>query len=392
MTLSQTGHSPAKHPRILHLIRSFSPEGGGPIEGVRKLATAYAFSPPPFEVVCLDDPSESYLRQQPFPVHALGPSAGHYGRTGALAPWLEANLHRFDGAVIHGLWQYHSYGSYRVLRGRLPYLVFPHGMLDPYFRRAYPLKHLRKAVYWLAFERRVLRDARAVCFTTEIERDCSRTTFWPHQWTSAIASFGTSAPEGDPEAQRQLFRERHPELRGRRFLLFLSRIHPKKGCDLLLEAFARIAGRERDLDLVVAGPAPEHLLAALKQRAQALGIQSRVHWPGMLLGDEKWGAFRSAEAFVLPSHQENFGVAVVEALACGLPALISNKVNLWPDIVADGTGLAEDDTVEGATRLLEAFLALNPEERRRMGQKGPAAFAARYTMDRTAQVIEQLLS
>ena len=142
------------------------------------------------ELVCLDDPAESYVQGQSFPVHALGPPQGSYRYTPRLQPWLRENLGRFDGVVIHGLWQWHSYGSYRVVRGRIPYVVFPHGMLDPYFKRAFPLKHFKKQVYWLAREYRVLRDARAVCFTTPIERDSAAGTMWPQRWNPAVVSFG----------------------------------------------------------------------------------------------------------------------------------------------------------------------------------------------------------
>ena len=88
------------------------------------------------------------------------------------------------------------------------------------------------------------------------------------------------------------------------------------------------------------------------------------------------------EAFVLPSHQENFGIAVVEALACGVPVLISDKVNIWPDIVQDEAGIVNADTAEGTYRSMAALLAMSPEERRRMVSNGLACFRARYEMKR----------
>jgi glycosyltransferase involved in cell wall biosynthesis len=292
--------------------------------------------------------------------------------------------------VIHGLWQYHSYGSYRVVRGRTPYVVFPHGMLDPWFKRTFPLKHLKKQVYWLAREYRVLRDARAVCFTTPIERDDATKTLWPQRWNPAVVSFGTSAPPGNGARQREAFLARYPGLRQRRFFLFLSRIHRKKGCDLLLEALSRLAAAHPDLDLVMAGPDEEGLRPDLETQARRLHIEHRVHWTGMLEGDLKWGAFHAAEAFVLPSHQENFGVAVVEALACGVPVLISDKVNIWPDLAHDEAGIVNPDTADGTYRSMETLLAMRPEERQRMVSNGQACFRARYEMKRTAQALNDL--
>src|SRR3984957_8502886 len=342
--------------RLLHVVASIAPAAGGTTEGIRRLLQS---SEGAAALVGLDDPSASYLQGQSFPVHALGPATGGYWYTRGLQPWLSENLERFDGVVIHGLWQHHSYSTYQAIRGRIPYAIFPHGMLDPYFKRAFPLKHVKKQLYWLAREYRVLRDAKAVCFTTPIERDCSRETFWPRRWHSVVVSFGTSEPAGDPVGQRESFLSRYPVLRGRRFFMFLSRIHRKKGCDLLLEAFGRLA--RLDLDLVMAGPDEEGLQLQLEAQARPLGIHGRVHWTGMLEGDAKWGALRAAEAFVLPSHQENFGVAVVEALACELPVLISDKVNIWPDIRNDEAGIVNPDTAEELNCYTTALLAVPGE-------------------------------
>jgi glycosyltransferase involved in cell wall biosynthesis len=178
-------------------------------------------------------------------------------------------------------------------------------------------------------------------------------------------------------------------LRGRKYFLFLSRIHRKKGCDLLLEAFARVADQP-DLDLVMAGPDEEGLQAVLEGKAQKLGISERVHWTGMLEGDVKWGALRSAEAFVLPSHQENFGVAVVEALACGVPVIISDKVNIWPEIAQDRAGIVKADTAEGTSEGMAAFLAMGPEERLTMIRNGIDCFRSRYEMKRSALALSEL--
>ena len=186
-----------------------------------------------------------------------------------------------------------------------------------------------------------------------------------------------------------MFLARFPALRGRKYFLFLSRIHRKKGCDLLLEAFGRVAA-DADLDLVMAGPDEEGLQAVLEAQAQRLGISERVHWTGMLEGDVKWGALRGAEAFVLPSHQENFGVAVVEALACGVPVIISDKVNIWPEIAQDQAGIVKADTAEGTYQGMAAFLAMGPEERLQMIRNGVDCFRARYEMKRSARALSEL--
>jgi glycosyltransferase involved in cell wall biosynthesis len=262
----------------------------------------------------------------------------------------------------------------------VPYMVFPHGMLDPYFKKSFPIKHLKKWAYWLAVEYSVLRDADRVLFTTQTEQELARQSFWLHRWKGEVVPFGTVPPQGNPDRQREIFYDACPEARGRRLLLFLGRIHPKKGCDMLLDAFVAAAARHPELDLVMAGPDPQSWRAQLERRAWVAGVDTRVHWPGMLLGDAKWGAFRAAEAFILPSHQENFGIAVAEALACGKPVLLSDKVNTAADIAMDGAGLIESDTPEGTARLIASWLAMSEEERSAMGRRAAHCFEKRYDM------------
>ena len=112
----------------------------------------------------------------------------------------------------------------------------------------------------------------------------------------------------------------------------------------------------------------------------------------MLKDDAKWGAFRSCEAFVLPSHQENFGIAVAEAMACARPVLISNQVNIWPDIVKSNSGLVEDDTLEGTVKLLQRYLSMSEIERAEMGSKGEAYFNGHYNSLETAAAIQRIFS
>ena len=377
--------------RILHVISSLSPAGGGPPEAVRQLVRAYAQIGVEVEVATLDEAHAPWLSQLSFPVHALGPAQlGSYGFSPRLSAWLRHNASRFDGIVANGIWSYPNLAVRSAARrAGIPYAVFPHGALDPWFNRQYPLKHFKKILYWpLQFP--VMRDARAVLFTTPTERDLALTSFRPNRWTSLPVPYGISEPEGDPAAQIETFYARFPQLRGRSFLLFLSRLHEKKACDLLLKAFAEIASASPAHDLVMAGPDQVGLQAKLQQLAADLDVGPRVHWPGMLAGDLKWGALRACDAFVLPSHQENFGLVVVEALAAGRPVLISNQVNIWRDIDEDAVGLVEDDTQQGTERLLRRWLALPPADRDAMAARAHDAFTRRYSMQGAALAIRQL--
>jgi len=375
--------------RILHLIATLDPELGGTTEAVRVIVN-HAPQGCEIEVVSMDDPAAPFLPELGFPVRAFGPVASVYSYSARLIPWLKANRDRFDGVVVHGMWQHCGYAVWRTMGGRVPYAVFPHGMLDPYFKRAFPAKHLKKLLYWLPVEYWVLRGAYRVLFTCEAESELAKQSFWLHRWTPYVVPFGTVPPAGDPEAQREAFFAVCPAARDRRFLLFLGRIHAKKGCDLLVDAFVKLAARDPQLELVMAGPDAQDWRARLEAEAVAAGLAARIHWPGMLRGDAKWGAFYAAEAFVLPSHQENFGIAVAEALACGTPVLLSDKVNIAAEIARDGAGLMELDTAAGTERLLERWIELPTEERSAMAARARECFHARYDMRENAKTIVRL--
>ena len=380
--------------RILHIMDTFAPEKGGPPEAVRMLANAYRTEGVDVEVVCLDRPDAPYLRDFPCPVHALGQSFfGKYAFSPRLWRWLQSHARQYDAIVMNGIWTFPGLSLYCVTRiTGTPYGIFTHGALDPWFNRQYPLKYVKKLLYW-PVQYTVLRKATAVFFTTQTERDLAKTSFWPSTWNSVVIPYGIRDPGGDGNnSRRQIekFYERFPQLQGRRFLLFLGRIHEKKGCDLLLEAFAGSADRAPDCDLVIAGPDQVGLQAKLIDRARELGMDSRVHWTGMIGGEIKWGALRACDAFVLPSHQENFGISVVEALAAGRPVLISNQVNIWQQILHDAVGFVEEDTLAGTVGLLRRWFELTSAERQDMAARARSSYLANFNIVRAISTINSV--
>jgi glycosyltransferase involved in cell wall biosynthesis len=371
--------------RLLHVLPSANPGTGGPLEGVRQRGLRLQQLGHSVELLTLDDPQENFVAAFPLRVHALGPSATGYRYNRRLVPWLRARAQDFDAVVINGIWQYHSFGSWRALRrSGVPYFVFTHGMLDPWFKQEYPIKHLKKWLYWPWSDYRVLRDAQAVLFTSEEERLAARRSFWLYKAREHVIAYGTTEPPGNAEHLRQQFLSAHPQLKDRRILLFLGRIHVKKGCDLLIRAFASACIEQPNLRLVIAGPDSTGWVASLRVLAQQLGVLDLITWSGMLQGAAKWGAFYSAEAFVLPSHQENFGIAVAEALSCGVPVLISDKVNIWREVEDHEAGLIASDTEQGTRDLLLNWLALPPERRSAMRANARALFERRFTVDAMA--------
>ena len=379
--------------RILRSIGTVNPAGGGPIEGIKQVAKVHTAGGHETELVSLDSPDDPWVRDFPLKIHALGPGWLSYGYTRKFVPWLAGHRHGYDAVIVSGLWRYSGFGVWRALHGTdTPYFVFPHGMLDPWFKRAYPLKHWKKWLWWPWADYRVLRDARAVLFTSEEERRAARESFWLYRCNETVVNYGIAGPGDGADAQKQAVLQRFPELAGKRIFLFLSRIHVKKGCDLLLHAFARIAASDDSIRLVMAGPDQTGWADKLKALADALRISGKLLWTGMITGDLKWGMLRLAETFILPSHQENFGIAVAEALACGTPVLISNKVNIWREIAEDGAGFVDEDDEPGTLRLLEKWNALPEARRDAMRENARKSFHSRFEVARAADAILQAVT
>jgi glycosyltransferase involved in cell wall biosynthesis len=383
--------------RILFVIRTLNPAWGGPVEGLRNLTTQAMRRGYEVEVACSDEPASSWLSRWDLKAHALGSgSLKRYGFNSALDAWLADNLSRFDAVVVHSVWMYFSYAVWKATRRTgTPYFLFIHGALDPWFRRAYPLKHIKKIVYWKLFEHKVLRDAERVLFTTEEEMMLAERAFLPWECRPAVTGYGIvrpTLPEPFDRARHiQTLTEAHPALAGRNFFLFLARVQEKKGIDLLLKAFASSKEAFPGTALVIAGPGDEKTFDTLKRLASTLGIAGDVVWTGPLYGDDKWNAMRAAEVYVLTSHQENFGISVVEALACGVPVLVSDKVNIWREIRAANAGMVAPDDVAGATRLLTEWAATSLEAKAEMRLNAINCFARNFDITVTGDRFFALL-
>ena len=345
------------------------------------------------DVVSLDSTSSLNPDEVPLPcrIYMEGSERrSYYAYSKRFRQWMQDNVSKYSAVVIHGLWQYHSLAASRACRKRgVPYFIFTHGMLDPWFNRTYPTKYLKKLVYWLLFEASSLRRANAVLFTCDQERKLARRSFPFYRVREAVVGLGTAMPEFDMTELRSSFSATPPAWAQRPYLLFMSRIHKKKGLDILIEAYAKLRKEGSALpDLVIAGPAqqPEY-----KAQLQDNFPQEGIHWIGPLSGESKWQALSCAEAMVLTSHQENFGIVVVEALMVGTPVLISNQINIWREVEQCNAGLVEDDTLSGAKRLLERWLRLNSGEQKQMREAAHRAFEAHFEINRSTERLLTLI-
>ncbi len=376
--------------KILQLVHTLDPSVGGVAAAVLALSRGLARRGHKIDIVVLDDPSAAWIANVDLNVNALGSGLTSYRYSRALLPWFRQHGGDYDRVIVNGLWQYLSFAAWRRYAGSsIPYYVFPHGMLDPWFKETFPLKHLKKWLYWPWAEYRVLRDAAAAIFTSEEERLQARRSFWLYRAREKVSPLGVEASPISPNAKSE-FLSRYPQLQNTRNFLFLSRLHPKKGCDILLDAFARIQSND-PVSLIMAGPDQIGWESDLRCQVARLNLTNRVVFTGMLQGAMKQGVLASADAFVLPSHQENFGISVVEALAAGVPVLISNRVNIWREIDADRAGYVESDDLAGTARLLQRWIDTPTAERETMRQNARNCFEQRFEIDRAVDSLLQVL-
>lgn len=377
--------------KILQLVHTLDPSVGGVAAAVLGLSRGMADRGHQVEIVVLDDPAAPWVPNAGLPVHALGVGLTSYRYSKKLMPWLRQHGGEYDIVIVNGIWQYLSFAAWRrYANSAVPYFVFPHGMLDPWFKETFPLKHFKKWLYWPWADYRVLRDAAAVIFTAEEERLLARKSFWLYRVHEEVSPLGVESAAPASSESRENFFHRFPQLRNKRILLFLGRLHPKKGCDLLIEALAQTAGDS--FSLVLAGPDQVGWQTVLQKRVDDLNLQSRVVFTGMLEGEMKQAALAVADAFVLPSHQENFGMAVVEALAVGLPVLISNRINIWREVDQDGAGYVESDDFSGTLRLLNRWIAAPQTVREGMRANARRCFEQRFEINRAVNSLLAVLN
>ncbi len=372
--------------KILQCVPSIDPALGGSVEAPRLLTGALLRLGHAVEVLTIQQPRPEWSASWGAVIHFAGPAASYYHYSKHLVSWVTAHARNHDVFVIHGVWRYMSIGVWRGLRSSgVPYILYPHGMLDPFYNR-FRWKRLKKVLMWRLVENKVLRDAAKVIFTCEEERRLSSANFHPFACNAAVLNLGIQSPPGAEPAASSW----PPELAGKRVLLFLARIEPQKGVDTLISAFARVAPAHPGVHLLITGPDAIGWKAQLISLAASLGIAGRIVWHGPVFGAAKWDFFRRADAYVLPTNFENFGISIVEALACGLPVLISNKAAVWRDIEAAAAGLVSENTVDATAHMLERWLAFSCEQRDRFRHNALACFNEHYQIDRVAACFADL--
>ena len=382
--------------KILHVIANLAPRYGGPSKACWEMARGVARLGHQVSIYTTNQDGPGVLPvPTDRPVWRDGVELRYFpiqpprfwGTSLPLARALGQKIPACDLVHSHSLYLFHNLVTGRLCRRYgTPYLVRPHGTLDPYIHRRH---RGRKRFMELLFEDRNLRGAAALHFTTEEEqRLAAPFTFGA---PGLVIPLGVDLGEFEPMPEPGRFRAAYPEIGDKKIVLFLGRLNFKKGLDLLARAFGAV-GRDRDdVHLALAGPDNDDWEPRVRAWLRQDGVLERTTFTGMLLGPDKLAAFRDAALFVLPSYSENFGIAVIEAMAAGLPVIISDQVNIWREVQAAGAGrVIRCDAGELAAQILD--LLDHPETARQMGRQGRAQVEERFQWPGIARRLEAAYS
>jgi glycosyltransferase involved in cell wall biosynthesis len=310
-----------------------------------------------------------------------------YAYSGALATALKSVIQQSDLLHLHTLWTYPTLAAARICRKLgAPYVVMPHGMLDP---NSLKRKWLRKWLYGHLLEWPNVRAARAIVYTHAEEKRLAEQAVAGLP-SGHIVPLGADAPPPLERAElAEKFLLNNPELRGRSLVIFLGRLHSKKGLDLLIPAFAEVLRSEPNARLVLAGPGEVSYLQFLHRLIAVHNLTEKVVCPGPLSNEVKWQALSASSVFALPSYQENFALSVVEALRCGVPVVLSRRVNIWEEVTQGGAGLACDISVPSVASAILQFLQ-DPVLRTKAGAIGQDLAAGHFSWDRSVEAMETM--
>ncbi|HWF11056.1 MAG TPA: glycosyltransferase [Bryobacteraceae bacterium] len=368
--------------KILHVIPSVGPLRGGPSFAMRAIASGLARHGVETHVATTDDNGPGRLDvslRQPSvedgAVYWYFPrQTSFYICSIPFTAWLWRHASEYSLIHIHALFSWCSNtAAFTARRKGVPYIVRPLGVLN-----RWGMEHRRpwlKRASFLLIERPVLRGATLIHYTAAQEREeAAECGFADHP--AIIPNPVDFGSPGETDARGGL-RSRYPELEGKRIALFLSRIDRKKGIDLLLPAFQQVVRENPNAALVIGGEGDPVLIETFRRQARDLGIERLIVWTGFLSGVEKYGALADADVFVLPSYSENFGIAAIEAMAAGLPVIVTDQVGIWREIEKSDAGLVTATAVEPLRKALSRLLS-DPALCETLGRNGAALARAAY--------------
>ena len=371
--------------KILHVLENISPPFGGPAKACKEMCVALVRKGTKVTIFTtnrnypkgiLNVPVNTQVSQNGYNIWYFPVQFTPYKVSLDMMKALRLHLKEYEILHIHGLYRFPStIAAYYAKKFEIPYIMRPHGCLDPFLFYK-PKNRLIKRIHEHLIERRNLNKAAAVHYTSKEEMALVP---FKIKVPSLIMPLGIDLRKYENLPPDGVFKAKY-NLKDKKLILHLGRINFKKGLDILVRGFAQVSLDRNDLCLVLAGPDNENYGSQVEKWIIDEGVKDKVIFPGMLQGVDKLAVLRDADIFALPSYSENFGIAVVEAMACSLPVVISNRVNIWREIQDAGAGLVTSCDSDEVAKALKSLLD-DVSIRFRMGEAGKMLVNKTYNWD-----------
>ncbi len=377
--------------KILRIITTLNPEYGGPINAIIHNSRALIKKGIKVDILTCDNKNTRYVKNKNITIHNMGPSLlGRYGFSFKLFFWLKKNRENYDTFLIHGLWQFISLAARLLLRNN--YYIFLHGQLDPFFKLNF-FKLLKKKFYWRLIEKNNLLNARSVLLTSKGEKNSLNNTFVKMEGIKKkVVNYGIIKPKYDNTKYSALFYKKFKELKNKNFYLFLGRYHEKKGCEIIIEAINKFKKNFEDMVLMVGPLKNTNYEKKIFYLRKKYNLDKKIIISDALYGNYKWAAISKSKAMLLPSHGENFGVSIAESLCFSRPVLISNKVNIYKDIIKYDAGLVSKNSSNGFMKILEQFSKYDKKKLTKMRKNSFKCFDENYNLYKNQNELYDLIN
>ena len=376
--------------KILRIISSLNPEYGGPPAAIVDSTIALNKIGFKVDIVTHDNKESQFVKIKNTTIHNLGPSLlGDYNLNFKFTKWLIQNRSKYDLFIVHGLWQFNTLAARLFLKKK--YYVFVHGQLDPSYKKFF-FNKIKKFIYWNLIEKKNLKDSKFILLTNKKEKDLLNDTYVNTKGLKKkVVGYGILEPKYDTSKVKKIFYKKFKSLKDKDFYIYLGRFHNKKGCEIIMNAVKYFSLRKKPINVLMCG-SNNIYKKYLQKISKDLNIEKNIIWSNFLKNDIKLGALLSSKAMLLPSYGENFGVALVEAMACGIPVLTTNKVNIYNYIIENNAGYISSPNNVNFIKIINKFENLKKSNITQLKKNAYRCFKNNFLLSKKIKILAEYIN
>ena len=348
---------------ICNVITTLDPRLGGAGSATIEISKALSLKKIKVTILTNDKKNSKFFKSNHVKIINLGKGFGKFNLSLKLFLWIRKNRKFYDTFIFHGLWQFNTLIARFLLKNN--FYVFSHGQLDPYFSTE-NYKKLKKKIYWNLVEKFNLQKAKAMLLTNNSEKKTQDKSFVNvENLNRKVIDFGINEPKYDAKNLNKIFMKKFNFLKNKNYFIFLGRFHKKKGCDILIKSFKNILKKKKNIFLLMVGPHSSEKIK-LKNLSNDYKLNDKIFWSKEVTNDLKWIIMKNAQAMVLSSRGENFGVSLVESLSVGTPVITTSKVNIQNIIKKNNCGFISNINEKDFTKKMFKFINLSKFEKKKL--------------------------